>query len=66
MNQKKAVISVVRSADDVLVKVEVFEGDERVGKALLPGGDEENARGMAEGLLSWAEAGGDITTILPD
>jgi len=62
---KKVKIAVVQFNEELLVKIEVFEGDDKVGEGALPGGDLENARAMAEGLVAWVEAGGDIMEILP-
>ena len=49
-----------------VVQVTVSMNDTEIGSAQLPGGDFENAKGMAEGLKAMADAGVDLTAMLPD
>lgn len=49
-----------------IVKIEIKEEGKPTRVGRLPGGDEENAKGMAESLKALADTGLDLSELLPD
>jgi len=54
------------TATEHVVQVTVKEDGREIGVAQLPGGSYENAKSMAEGLKAMADAGIDLTAMMPD
>lgn len=71
MNGRRVTIEVLEAVSDDpdyahIVRITVYDGERQLQSADLPGGDFENARGIAEGLVRLVNAGTDITRIVPD
>ena len=66
MTEDVTKIAEVECDGELYVRVQVYDGEQLIGEARLPGGDLENATCMAEGLVAIVQAGGDLTAMLPD
>ena len=51
---------------EYIVQVELTQDGKPVGSFCLPGGDLENAKGIAAGLISLANTGFDLAEFLPE